>query len=336
MPKKSRAKARKRMQNATGRHPLHQQAVALMQPFKSPAGVAQHLIDALPSQKITLRSRGSINCNGNGSILGFVSPYLWNDSNYPSCFVFNNVTAGGADASNDAVLGSSTVSSYSYPSGWNGSLLMAPVRPYDAAGGDRSCRLVSYAIRIAYTGTALNANGRLKLLATPHGELNLAAGTSVAEIISTIQSSHHTQMKSIHDQAVYEFNFIGNDRWDASGAGAEQDVDTFVENVLGGVNSPRRAYEPGAAFYYLNTASTAISFEIEVIENWEVRGANLASFYTESHSDPIMHHEILNVINTAHTRAGLSTETKFSNVVTSVAKASRSPVGKALLAAALA
>jgi len=173
-------------------------------------------------------------------------------------------------------------------------------------------------------------------LATPHGEVDMTGfnATTYNGIIGNINSNHQTQMKSIYDRAVYTFNFIGNDEWSQAGTGADQDEDVDV-SVVGQASSVKRMSEPGAFFYYLNNASSAVQFEIELIENWEVRGSSVAPFYTDSHSAPELHHEIMNTISTAHMKAGASGES-FSKVVGTVAKASKSPLGKAVLAAALA
>ena len=163
----------------------------------------------------------------------------------------------------------------------------------------------------------------------------LAGGASFSEIVQTMNGSHATQMKSIYDRAVYEFNFLGNDEWSESGCGADQDEETFPLR-LGKASSTTQFSEPGAIGYYVNSSGNSVTFEMELVENWEVRGTSIAPFYTDSHTDPALHHEIINIVNTAHQRAGLSTSTRFADVVTSVSKASKSPLGKAVLAAALA
>lgn len=335
MPKKARRKVAKTSRVApSGRHPLHPQITALVNPFVTSPGIAQHLIDAMPSQKYTVRSRTSVSVASAGSILGLLSPYCWNDSaNYPSGIVYAGATTT-IEASLVRMFNDPTAGSLVSPAGITTTELF-PVRPW-ASGNGRTARLVSYGLRVRYTGTALNANGTFKLLATPHGEIDMTGfnPTTFNGIISNINSNHQTQMKSIYDRAVYTFNFIGNDGWSQAGTGADQDEDVDV-SVVGQAGSAKRMSEPGAFFYYLNNAGSTVQFEIELIENWEVRGSTVAPFYTDSHSAPELHHEIMNTISTAHMKAGASGES-FSKVVSTVAKASKSPLGKAVLAAALA
>lgn len=228
------------------------------------------------------------------------------------------------------------------PTNTTGSLLI-PNRPYYTATNELdNWRLVSYAVRVRYTGTALNANGTLKCLASPHGELNATSATPrplIRDLINTLQSSPHTTYKSIYDKAVYEFNFVGEDKWleadNFCGAVQGRDTYQYVGNRLGQATSEYTAGESGAYLFYTNNANAAVQFEIELVENWEVRANNLQPFYTQSHSDPVLHHEMMTTINTAHTLAGMSSEKSFANVVGTVAKASKSPLGKVLLAAAL-
>lgn len=332
LPKKAKAKVAKRLRKVSvPKHPLHSQIKALVQPFSVSPGVAQHLIDALPSQKYTVRSRVTGQAGNGGSLLGWISPYAFIDSNVPSGMMISmgtaNLESNTAAIYNDATPGTAVTPATSTRYDF------MPVRPY--AANDNSVRLVSYGLRIRYTGTALNANGTLKVYACPHGELNFNSGNNYTTVISTINGSHTTQMKSVYDKAVYEFNFIGNDEWSMNGTGAEQDTLSPPQTV-GQASSVKQMGEPGVVFYYSNNSGSSVQFEIELVENWEVRGPTIVPFYTDSHSAPELHHEIMNTINTAHVRAGLSSEKKFSDVVTSVAKASKSPLGKAVLAAALA
>lgn len=335
LPKKAKRAAKKRLMVNKPATALASQAVALVQPFKAQVGVPQHLIDVLPSQKYTLRSRTTMTVGASQSMFILLSPHAWDETDRPSGvvvgFANNNYTTG---AFLQQVINSGEAGSSFRPAGSTGGNLLYPIRPWHYADG-RTARLVSYGLRIRYTGTALNANGTLKLLASPHGEFDLWSGATYGSIGALVDSSHHTQMKSVYDRAVYEFGFIGNDEWSEIGTGADQDeIREMVR--LGQASSNHLFNEIGAAVTYVNNASSAVQFEIELVEHWEARGPTLAPFYTDSHSDPALHHEIMNIVNTAHTRAGLSTENKFTNVVSTVAKASKSPLGKAVLAAALA
>lgn len=335
LPKKARKAVRKRTQlSGRATHPLHNQIMGLVQPFKATNGVAQHLVDSLPSQKYTLRSRFSAGIPSGGCMAIMLSPYAWSDANFPSGVIFTANSASTAESSGDAIFESAVVGSTNYPTGFTSSGVMIPTRPYTYGAG-KTARLVSYGLRVRYTGAGLYASGTFKLLATPHGEMDLEGGTTFNQVVERMNGSHATQMKSIYDRAVYEFNFLGNDEWSENGCGADQDETTHPLR-LGKASSTTQFSEPGAFGYYVNSSGNAVTFELELVENWEVRGTSVAPFYTDSHTDPALHHEIVNIVNTAHQRAGLSPSTKFSDVVTSVSKASKSPLGKAVLAAALA
>jgi hypothetical protein len=264
-------------------------------------------------------------------MFGFLSPYCWQDANTNSGYLVNGPTT--LETTTLPIINDPTAGTNVVPTGFNRSTF-EPVRPY-ATGDGRTARLVSYGLRVRYSGTALNANGTLRLLATPHGEMDLLGGRTYASAISLLNGSHATQQKTIYDKAVFEFSFIGNDEWSGNGTGADQDMIQGLGRV-GQASSPRFSSEPGCVLYYTNNSTAAVQFDYELIEHWEVRGQTIAPFYTDSHSDPALHHEIMNVVNTAHVRAGLNSESKFIGVVNSVAKASKSPLGKVVLAAALA
>lgn len=332
MPKKARRQVAKRTRISAPKHPLHAQAVALLKPFSVSPGVAQHLIDALPSQKYTVRSRLTAQAGNGGSLFGFLSPYAWIDSDTPSGMVIS-MTTGTLESSTVRIFNDVTAGSNVTPA-TSTRYDFTPVRPHSAGEG-RTARLVSYGFKVRYTGTALNANGTFKLLACPHGEFEFDTQATYGGVISRLQGSLATQNKSVYDKAVYEYNFIGNNQWSTIGTGADQDEVSDYQRV-GQASSSKYSAEPGCVFYYANNSSSAVQFELELIEHWEVRGSNIAPFYTDSHTAPDLHHEIMNVVNTAHAKAGLSTESKFVNVVSTVARASKSPIGKAVLAAALA
>ncbi len=339
MPKRSRRAAQKKTRISPKiNHPLLPQVKALVSPFNAPAGMGQHLVDALPSHKVTLRSRTSVSVGGSATLIGGLSPYFWNNAssaNTPSGFF---VTAAGDGSSGSvwtaSVFNSTVTGSNPNPTGSLSYGVLAPVRPYSSGGDSSTARLVSYGLRVRYTGTALNANGTFKVLAVPHGELNLIGSATYRSVIDILQGSHSTQMKSIYDKAVYEFNFLGNSGWSPSGTGA--DLDAYGSpQVVGQVSSPVSMAEWGGVFFYTNNSTSAVQFELELIEHWETRAPNLVPFYTDSHTNPELHHELINVVNTAHVRAGLQSEKKLMSVVQDVAKASKSPMGKVILAAAL-
>lgn len=346
LPKMARRRSAKRSRtsaNSTSRHPLHQQIVALVNPLAAgPMSGAQHLVDATPSVKYTVRGRTQVTVAASQDMFIGLAPSLALDSTTTGSTLSGFCMVGsGLGSLGSKLFLSATAGTDWKPTGTTGSVLV-PNRPYytDTNQLD-NWRLVSYAIRIRYTGTALNANGTLKCLATPHGELNaISTQSNIGTLISELQSSPHTQLKTVRDQGVFDFNFIGDDSWLEGGAlsGAAQGRgDSALSPVrIGQATSAYVMGEPGAYLFYANNSTSSVQFEVELVENWEVRSGSLHPFYTPSHSDPQLHHEIMNIVNTAHIRAGSSNQPKFLNVVSDVAKASKSPLGKAVLAAALA
>jgi hypothetical protein len=214
VPKKSRKRVLKRNLVTRNNHPLMPQIKGLVNPFAAVPGTAQHLIDVVPSVKYTIKGRSTVTIPVNSDMQIFVAPtvaYDITDSAYrPSAVCL--VSTGGSQYGYP-LLESTQVGTDWKPTSSTGSLII-PNRPYFVQTNNLdSYRLVSYAIRIRYTGTVYNANGTLKCLAAPHGELSIDDLPTMQSVINELQSSVQTAYKSIYNEAVYEFNFIGDDEW---------------------------------------------------------------------------------------------------------------------------
>lgn len=338
----------------SNKHPLLPQVKALVQPFDSSPGDAKHLVNPLPSQAYKLKSRATITVPTSAKLVGLVSPSFGDLSNavkYPSAFFV---------AGTDAQLGVTILAdngqagtSHLKTTAGAGALVatVAPVRPYrnDVEGG--SWRLVSYAVRLRYTGSALNANGTIKYLPNDLGAMVYDEYPTFSSILNYIDGSNHTIMRSVYDKAVYDFSGLGATDWmhgretspavhdsgDIWGDNALQQaaINHWEPRVIGQDGSTTYLGIPGMLLSYVNNSSAAVQFEVELVENWEARTATNTAFHTDSHANPELSQEVFRTVVSGHMHAASSSAPTVVKSLKTVNAASKSPLGKLVIAAAL-
>lgn len=336
MKKKTKKRVQKTTRLNQSRHPLHDSVRAILRPQEAIPGAASHLVNAAPSQKYTLRSRWSTGINASNECVAFICPAFQEDPYLPSAVVYSGSTATSPIIeSGTAGTGLGTgVSTYK------------PVRPYGLTTG-LSWRLVSYNLRVRYTGTALNANGTLKCLNTPHGEMDIVTQSTVLTydaIRQQMEGNLLTSLRTVHDRAVYDYPGIGGTEWFGgdnyfcSDITADEGSVQAVGVGLGQLSSQYTFGEPGMIFSYFNFSTAAVQLEFELIENWEVKGPSISPFLTPSHADPALHEEVMRTVFASHIHASKSGTTSASaaEFLKRANKESKSPLGRAVIAAALA
>lgn len=344
MPKKAKRKVKKAARVQRSSHPLSTQVKGLLTPAAALPGTVHHLVDAAPSQKYSLKSRGTLSVAASATAVGIVSPAFIQNSDYSSA-VF--ATAAYNTLASATISNTQTGSGF-YPTGVTG-LVLRPTRPYSDTS-QLTWRLVSYQLRVRYAGTALNANGNFKCLNNVHGEARFADTVSSrtwAQIADLVDSNVHTSLRTVYDRAVQDYPGIGSTIWldedryygaDINATGHGSSSLELVGTTIGQASSNLRVGEPGFIFTYLNSSTSAVNLEFELYENWEVRGPSVAPFMTPSHPDPILHEEIMRTVISSHIHSS-----KDSGVGGSMTKylklannESKSPLGRAVIAAALA
>lgn len=355
MPKKTRRAVTKRNRISSSKHPLAAQVKALVNPFDSTPGIAKHLVDPLPSQSYKLKSRATITVGNSHTLVGLISPCFGDESvplDYPSAIF---VSGSGSQITNTILSDGSQAGTSFVKSGTTApiSSRLAPIRPYFLSTQGASWRLVSYGVRLRYTGTALNANGTLKYLPNDLGAMSLEGNyNTFQKIADYVDGNSHTILRSIYDKAVYEFSGLGSTEWmhgrecypavhdegDTWGATATQsEAPTYWEPRLIGQNSSTTYFGiPGMVFTYTNNTSSNVQFEVELVENWEVRSPTNTAFHTDSHGNPEISQEVFRTVVSGHMHAAASSAPTVMKSLKAVNAASKSPLGKAVIAAALA
>ena len=195
-----------------------EQVRSLVNPFDSTPGVAKHLVDPMPSQSYKLKSRGAFTVGNGQNLVLCVAPCFGSDTSFVLPSVYGISGSGSQLAVTILKDGTAAGTAPVKGTGTSGSIV--PTRPYPFAGLTMQFRLVSYGVRIRYTGSALNANGTIKCLPNPHGGLVLNAGTTWQSIINAVDGNAHTILRSVYDRAVYDFSAVGDPEWLTNGSDA--------------------------------------------------------------------------------------------------------------------
>lgn len=348
--KRKRKTQRPKGPKSGGSHPLLPQVKALVSPFECTPGAGKHLVDPLPSQAYKLKSRATITVGNSMRMVGLISPCFGDEGtpgNYPSAIFTSaasssfdrTVLADGTEAGTLPIKGSGTYST------------LAPVRPYYITTAGATFRLVSYGVRIRYTGTALNANGTIKFLPNDLAAYELEANTTFNGIANYIDSNNHTILRSVYDKAVYDFNGLGATEWMRGdevypavhdegglwGSTTTQDAaaNHWTPRKIGQASSSTYFGQPGMLISFSNNTSAAVQFEVELVENWEVRTPNNTAFHTDSHGNPEISQEVFRTVVSGHMHAAASSAPTVVKSLKAVNAASKSPLGKLVIAAAL-
>lgn len=331
-------------------HPLLPQVKALVAPFECTPGAGKHLVDPMPSQAYKLKARTTVTVGNGQNLVGLISP-CFGDAGTPSNFPSAIFAAGGGSQFNLTILEDGTAVGSSPLKGTNTYASIAPIRPYSSGISGSSWRLVSYGLRIRYTGTALNANGTIKFLPNDLSAFQFSSTSTFNNIINYVDGNNHTIMRSVYDKAVYDFNGLGATEWMhvdeiypavhdegrewGSTATQSEKPNHWLPVKIGQNSSPVYFGTPGMILTYLNNTTSNIQFEIELVENWEARTPNNTAFQTDSHGSPEISQEVFRTVVSGHMHAAASSVPSVTKSLKTVNAASKSPLGKLVIAAAL-
>jgi hypothetical protein len=329
-------------QSVSGSHPLAPQIKGLLRPDAGTTGLVHHLIDAAPSQKYMLKSRATIQIAGGSECIGIVSPCFPEEAVRPSAiFVVGTAANMAAAPMQNTQVGTGIATGLT-------ATFVKPTRPYTSE--DKAWRLVSYLMRVRYAGTALNASGNFKVLNNAHGEYRtvaLSASRSWADLRNVVNSNLQTSLRAVHDRSIHDYASVGSTEWCGnqnyypSDITADEESEEVTGDRIGQASSLTQIGEAGMIFTYANDAGSTLQIEVELFENWEVKGPSIAPFLTPSHNNPELHHEVMRTVFDSHLAAAKSSgagdavtnTVKFLSIAN---KDSKTPLGKAVIAACLA
>jgi len=341
----------KRGRASSSQHPLLPQVKALIAPFDSTPGAAKHLVDPAPSQSYKLKARSTITVPASKTMVGLISP-SFGDFGVPTEAPSAIFMAGSGSELSFTFLEDGTVAGSDPSKGTAVYSALAPLRPYGGATQGSSFRLVSYGLRVRYTGTALNANGTIKYLPNDLAAFKFSNTTpSLQSVIDYVNGNNHTIMRSVYDKAVYDFSGLGatewmhynelyaalhdeGREWGATATQAPSPNHWGYQRI--GENSSNTYFGiPSMLITYTNNSTSAVQFEMELVENWEARTPSNTAFQTDSHGNPEISQEVFRTVVSGHMHAAASSVPDVVKSFKAVNAASKSPLGKLVIAAAL-
>lgn len=306
-PRKSRASKRSPKQHTTDSpsgHPARQvhALVSMANPFHKclvePTGA---MIHPRPSQKISVVAAVSITMAAGHRGIFVVTPSIANDR--VSLWGYTG-TAGDLGVGTLATPGAGlSFVQLSTPSPYNVSTL---------AGRDYQYRCVNNGVKIRYQGTELNRGGRVYILTdtefslwrtgeTPSGTVPGWASTTVIGAIGNSCTSAPHVRKMNFSQAT-EFIacnhslYFDEGKWIAVPTSAATDsYSNFYEcgsmPTVNGITTSGTLVTPGSCVFVVDNPATAQSaFEIELLENWEIRSQrDIPYLHTTQAAHPVAH-----------------------------------------------
>lgn len=290
------------------RDPTVLSCVAQLAPFRIPRGVANLLHDCKPSQKFTARCLFSISPAASSESLVVLCPCIASDSGGHSLVSF---TGTRANLTLQMVSGTSLVAGVTY----NASTTNTPYTSATLGGGDYKWRLVSAGYRVRNTTAAVNRQGVLKWNIDHDTVLydwgNFAV-SNYGDAADAIDSSHRTVRRNMSTHPESDIVLSGQlyaedegqNYWRGAAAGEAYNTTlSFYPTCTIGpqvVNPGTNAHGLAGGIILLPAVSIAQSYDIEVIEHWEITGSAIETLHTPSGSHAMAADTLSSIIKQGH------------------------------------
>lgn len=300
--------------------------VAQIAPFRVPRGVASVLADALPSQKLSARGLLSISVSSGSSLLFNAQPCIFNDSTRTSAFGFTCPSANLSDAT--SCITSATAAVHPANCIVYTALTNTPYSLATMQGNDYKFRLVSNGTRFRCTTPVVNRGGVLKYIVDETESIikySEAGSLPFSSIISAINASHRTIRVSLAERTEVDISAPNtSSQWAAIADGTQDAFGWFgsgLANIRVGGTSATAVGGVGPTWVlYENTSGQTQSFDIELIEHWEVHSPSIEPLHTASVSMHAAHQLTTALVSHAHSQHSSQPHLSFAQVVKGVAK----------------
>jgi len=293
------------------RDPLVHNIVAQFNPFRVPRGVASGLTDARPSQKIT--SRGVMSVTVPASTIGLMCacPSIASDAVCGSARIFMGTTAA---------LATQLLSATSLASGVTSTYVVTNT-PYTAdqlAGKDFQWRLVSAGLRVRNVTAAVNRQGILQgFFDLEHTLFNYDDGSvNLNQIVTLLGSNHRTLRINMAGKPDTEFPMSSTahsvNYWNeqvavptpTGNAISYYAFGNYLQNVAGYYGAW------GGQYVVFPSVGSAQSYEVELVEHWEVHGSTIETLHTPSASHTMAEEVVSSIIKQTHHQHSLTPEVR--------------------------
>lgn len=274
--------------------------IAQLSPFRVPRGVTNLLEKAQPSQKFTARCLNSFSVPASQEGLVFISPCVCADGGARSLVGFTGTRANLAGQALNAAGAASGVT-------FLGSTSNTPYSASVLAGSDFTWRLVSAGIRLRNTTSAVNRQGVIRFITDYEGVISTYGATvNIDNLITQIDSNHRAVRKNTANEPDTEVTLSGQ-LYSANVGWYKADTSDILAEAsyYGCGHGPvcvygATGYRAGGTMIAFPSVGTAQSYDIEVIEHWEVHGSSIETLHTPSSSHSLAAEAVSNLVKHAH------------------------------------
>lgn len=327
-----------------GYDPIHTAIRAKFLPFDTEKGVASPLTDGRPSQKFMSKAQSTVSLTSGQGFVFMVCPNVASDSTRASLLVATGNFSAGAFTT-DGTWKSATVGDKI--GAWGSLQTLNTNTPYTAAtlAGGYEFACVGSGVKFTYEGPDLYKGGTIRYIYDKEGMYNLAADWSVDTpngVINYINASANSIRQNINKNNVVEINTSYSNGYDVEYYDAQAATETAA-----GVNSSATALvggstastyfgtKPTVIGYYVNVATTAVSFHVDVVEHWSLSHPDIQALQTPSYAHASMATHVASLMdNVRQNHAGAPNSTHLDVTKTTMA-AMKSPIGHELLNAGI-
>lgn len=272
-------------------------------PFDIPRGVANVLSEAIPSQKFSSRGYVTVSLATGQKMFGFCCPNTYSDTGNPSL-----VVATGALAAVDGCAPFGTAAA-----GVTARTIVTAT-PYNSTtltNARAEYRLVSHGLRIKCTSNAMNRGGSFIYLVDTNETFVSSAdsGATCLTLDDRMQGTVKSVRVALASQPVVEITCphraIGGAVSDAQPGWADTSFAGFYDftnsGALTGVNLSGSIGAFGQSFFsYQNGTGVTQTFDIELVEHWEIIFPGAEQLATPSVSHNHAAEAVRNIVHQAH------------------------------------
>lgn len=290
--------------------PIQASIISQVAPFRVPRCMASCLTSARPSQKISARALGSFSLATTERLILNLSPCIASD--LVSMFGYISQSTGGNQVWSTGTL---TAGNRGTSATTN-----SPYTQSTLSNGDNRWRLVSAGLRLRNTTAPVSRSGVVRYLVDYSYDLlnydNLDSAT-INAIVADVNASHKTVRvnSSTHPTIEIALHNTRNDDWSSR-------VDVlgcYYSGMDNGANGTvpviTTQFYPGPVWVHIDYPATAQTYDIELIEHWEVSGSNIETLHTPSPSHAMAANTIRAIAEHSHHQHALQPHLSFASVV---------------------
>jgi len=301
-------------------------AAAQFAPFDIPRGVANVLSNSMPSQKFSSRGFMTYDLPASGKMMGFCTPNICNNSLLPSLVCIRGGTEAQYDGCQPFLSGGATTGITVNT--------MVTQTPYNESTLSDTCaefRLVSCGLRIKNTSNVMNRGGTLIYFVDTNETLTNAADddSTLLTITDRILGSAKSVRVPMATQPICEIVGPHKDGildsqsqtgW-ATISAARGIYDATYAGSLSGTPNPSTYSGYGQIFFHIkNTTGVTQSFDIELVEHWEVIYPGIEQLATPSVSHESAYSMVKNIAHQALQTHSNHPSLSIKSVIKEVAK----------------